>query len=100
MGFLHETKKEVLFVYNHNIIKRRAIKMKINEYNYYNKLANWSFNNINRIEEIFTNWIYEEKIQEHTNEFSKILDLGTAAGEKVLKNFPDCAEILGTDFFN
>ena len=26
------------------------------------------------------------------------MDLGTAAGEKVLKNFPECAEILGTDF--
>lgn len=24
--------------------------------------------------------------------------MGTAAGEKVLKNFPDCAEIVGTDF--
>ena len=72
--------------------------MKINEYDYYNELANWSFDDINCTEEVFTNWIYEEKIKEHTNEFTKILDLGTAAGEKVLKNFPDCAEILGTDF--
>ena len=72
--------------------------MKINEYDYYNNLATWSFNDIHFTEELFTNWIYEEKIKEHTNEFSKILDLGTADGEKVLKNFPDCAEILGTDF--
>lgn len=72
--------------------------MKINEYDYYNRLANWSFDNINCTEETLTNWIYEEKIREHINGFSKVLDLGTAAGEKVLKDFPDCAEILGTDF--
>ena len=72
--------------------------MKINEYDYYNNLANWSFDHINYTEEILTNWIYEEKIKEHINESSKVLDLGTAAGEKVLKNFPDCDEILGTDF--
>ena len=71
--------------------------MRIEENDYYNRLSNWSFDDINYTEEIFTNWIYEEKIKEHINEFSKILDLGTAAGEQVLKNFPDCAEILGTD---
>lgn len=72
--------------------------MKTNEYNYYNELANWSFDNINYTSEIFTNWIYEEEIKKHTNENSKILDLGTAAGEKVLKYFPNCTEILGTDY--
>ena len=36
--------------------------MKINEYDYYNKLANWSFDHINYTEETLTNWIYEEKI--------------------------------------
>lgn len=72
--------------------------MKTNEFNYYNELANWSFDNINYTSETFTNWIYEEEINKHANKNSKILDLGTADGEKVLKNFPDCAEILGTDF--
>ncbi len=72
--------------------------MKINEYDFYDKLANWSFNNINYISENFTDWIYEDEIVKHSNENSKILDLGTAAGEKVLKKFPDCLEILGTDF--
>ena len=72
--------------------------MKANEYDYYNDLANWSFDDINYKSEFFTNWIYEEEIKKHTNENSKILDLGTAAGEKVLKTFPECAEILGTDF--
>lgn len=72
--------------------------MKTNEYDYYNELANWSFEDINYTSELFTNWIYENEINKHANESSKILDLGTAAGEKVLKNFPPCAEILGTDF--
>ena len=72
--------------------------MKINEYEYYNNLANWSFNEINYVSENFTNWIYEDEIKKITNKNSKILDLGTAAGEKVLKRFPECAEIVGTDF--
>lgn len=72
--------------------------MKLNEYEYYNNLANWSFEDIDYISENYTNWIYEDEIIKHSNKKSKILDLGTAAGEKVLKHFPDCLEILGTDF--
>ena len=72
--------------------------MKVNEYDYYNNLANWSFDDIDYTVKNFTNWIYEEEIINHSNKESKILDLGTAAGEKVIKYFPDCLEILGTDF--
>ena len=72
--------------------------MKINEYDYYNKLANWSFDDISYISEVFTNWIYEDEIKKYISEKSRVLDLGTAAGEKIIKNFPNCAEILGTDF--
>lgn len=72
--------------------------MKTNEHDYYSKLANWSFDKINCTSENFTNWVYEDEIKKHVKKNSKILDLGTAAGEKVLKNFPECAEILGTDF--
>lgn len=72
--------------------------MKINEHDYYSQLANWSFNEINYTFENFTNWVYENEIKKHAKKDSKILDLGTAAGEKVLKKFPECAEILGTDF--
>lgn len=72
--------------------------MKINEYEYYNNLANWSFDDIDCISENYTNWVYEDEIVKHSNKNSKILDLGSAAGEKVIKYFPDCLEILGTDF--
>lgn len=74
--------------------------MKTNEHDYYSNLANWSFEHINYISEVFTNWIYEEEIKKKATKDSKILDLGTAAGEKVLKRFPDCAEVLGTDYSN
>ena len=72
--------------------------MKTNEHDYYSDLANWSFEDIDYTSEVFTNWNYEEEIKKRVNESSRILDLGTAAGEKLLKIFPDCAEILGTDF--
>jgi ubiquinone/menaquinone biosynthesis C-methylase UbiE len=72
--------------------------MKINEHEYYSKVANWSFEDIKYITENHTDWIYEEEIKKHINANSKVLDLGTAAGEKVLKRFPDGAEILGTDY--
>lgn len=74
--------------------------MKTNEHDYYSELANWSFEDIDYTSEVFPDWIYEDEIKKHVNENTRILDLGTAAGEKVLKKFPDCAEILGTDFSN
>ena len=72
--------------------------MKVTEYKYYNDLANWSFDKIKYTSQNFTNWVYEDEIRKHSNKNSKILDLGTAAGEKVIKKFPECSEILGTDF--
>ena len=72
--------------------------MKVNEYEYYSELGNWSFDEIKYTSENFTNWVYEDEIKKHINKSSKVLDLGTAAGEKLLSNFPECAEILGTDF--
>ena len=72
--------------------------MLTNEYEYYNSLANWSFKDIQCHSVNYTNWVYEKEIQKHVTKNSKVLDLGTAAGEKVLKHFPDCLEILGTDF--
>lgn len=74
--------------------------MKTSEHDYYSELANWSFEDIDYTSEVFTDWIYEDEIKKRVNENTRILDLGTAAGEKVLKKFPDCAEILGTDFSN
>lgn len=68
------------------------------EHEYYNELANWSFDEIKYTEENYTNWVYEDEIKKYTNKNSKVLDLGSAGGEKLLRNFPECSEILGTDF--
>ena len=78
--------------------KKGFFKMNKKEYNFYNNIANWSFDDINYTSEIYTKWIFEDEIKKRINSLSKVLDLGTAAGEKVLKNYPECAEILGTDF--
>ena len=72
--------------------------MKSKEYVYYDTIANWSLKDINCTNEVFTNWIYEEEIKKTITKDSKVLDLGTGGGEKVLENYPECAEILGTDF--
>lgn len=70
----------------------------MNELGFYEKIKNWDFSMINYTEESLTNWDMYEILKENTNEASKILDLGTAGGEKVLSFFPKCAEIVATDY--
>ena len=70
----------------------------MNELDFYNKMKNWDFSMINYEKETLTNWNMNEEINKNANRESKILDLGTGGGEKVLKYFPECKEILATDF--
>ena len=72
--------------------------MNSKEYEFYNKIKDWDFSKINYEEEILTDWDLYEILKTHTNKESKILDLGTGGGEKVLKYFPDCSLVLATDF--
>ena len=69
-----------------------------NELAYYDKIKNWDFSMIKYEEENLTNWDMYEILSECANEDSRILDLGTGGGEKVLNKFPKVAKILGTDF--
>ena len=71
---------------------------KMKEYDFYGEVKNWDFSTIKRTEKSLTDWDMSQIIHQAANKHSKILDLGTAGGEKVLKYFPDVAEILGTDF--
>ena len=48
--------------------------------------------------EELTNWDFYEILRKISNKNSRILDLGTGGGENVLKYFPGCEEILGTDY--
>ncbi len=67
-------------------------------YNYYQKMAHWSFDEFGIHSESLTDWDLYEILGSLAGKDSRILDLGTAGGEKIFDFFPDCAEILGTDF--
>ena len=68
------------------------------EYELYNEVKNWDFSYINYETENLTDWNLNDLILKHTNEDSRILDLGTAGGEKVIKYYPEVKEIVGTDY--
>ena len=54
----------------------------MNEIDFYEKVKNWDLYKILKVS---------------TDSNSRILDLRTVGGEKVLKYFSDCKEILATD---
>ena len=70
----------------------------MNELDFYEKTKNWDFSMINYTKESLTNWDLYKLLESNVNTQSKVLDLGTGGGEKVLKYFPECKEILATDF--
>lgn len=67
-------------------------------YDYYEKMARWTFDEFGIHSECLTDWDLYAILRKLACEDSHILDLGTAGGEKIFEFFPDCAEILGTDF--
>ena len=69
-----------------------------NEFEYYEEIKDWDFSKFEIESEKLTNWDLYELLIKVTNKNSRILDLGTGGGEKLLKKFPDCEEILGTDY--
>ena len=69
-----------------------------NYFEYYEKMAHWTFDEYNIHEECLTDWDLYKILRSLATPESRILDLGTAGGEKVLSEFPECAEILGTDY--
>ena len=70
---------------------------KNDEIEYYDKIKNWNFDSFQIETEKLTNWDLIQILKKVTNKNSKILDLGTGCGEKLLRFFPACEEILGTD---
>ncbi|MBR4915191.1 MAG: class I SAM-dependent methyltransferase [Clostridiales bacterium] len=68
------------------------------EFNYFENMAHWSFDEYGIHEECLTDWDLYGLLRSFATPDSRILDLGTAGGEKILEFFPDCAEILGTDY--
>ena len=74
--------------------------MSINELDFYEKVKNWDFSKIKYVEESLTDWDMYEILNKNANSESKILDLGTGGGEKLIQYFPQAKEIIGTDFSN
>lgn len=68
------------------------------EHDFYNAIKNWDFSDINYSVENLTNWDMYEILKNSVNKDSRILDLGTGGGEKVLKYFLNVKEIIATDF--
>ena len=72
---------------------------KTGEYKYYENKKNWNFDMFDIETEELTNWNMYEILKELTDSSSRVLDLGTGGGEKVLKCFPSyLKEVVGTDF--
>ena len=68
------------------------------EKEYYEERKDWDFSKFEIETESLTKWNFYEILNKLANKDSKILDLGTGGGEKVLRFFPECKEILATDF--
>ena len=67
-------------------------------FDYYQELSNWDFDMFEIETETLTDWDLYEILKSVVTPDSHVLDLGTGGGEKLLANFPDCAEIVGTDY--
>ncbi len=72
--------------------------MRKNELEFYDNVGNWDFSMIDYEKEILTDWDYYKKISENVDEHSLCLDLGTGAGENVLKHYPKVGMVIATDF--
>ena len=68
------------------------------EKEFYEEKKDWDFSKFEIESESLTKWDLYELLNKLANSESKILDLGTGGGEKVLSLFPKVKEILGTDF--
>ena len=76
--------------------RERGKNMK--EKNFYEEIKDWNFSMFEIIAEKLTNWDIYEILSSVADKDSKILDLGTGGGEKLIKHFPVVKEILATDY--
>ena len=63
------------------------------DFEYYEKIAHWSFDEYDCHTESLTDWDLYEILKSVALPDSHVLDLGTGGGEKLLANYPDCARI-------
>ena len=70
----------------------------MSEFEFYENIKNWNFDEINYLSESLTNWELYDELNKVATKDSVVLDLGTGGGEKILKNFPKCKQIIATDY--
>ncbi len=68
------------------------------EKDFYSTLGNWDFSQIKLKTRKLTDWDFFKEITKYTDENSVCLDLGTAAGEKLLAKYPKVKIVYGTDY--
>ena len=68
------------------------------EHDFYNNIKNWDFSQIQYEKDTLTDWDMYDILRKNATSNSRVLDLGTGGGENVIKKFPECLEILATDF--
>ena len=61
------------------------------EFKYFENMAHWSFDEYGIHEVCLTDWDLYGLLKSYAGPDSRILDLCTAGGEKILEFFPDCA---------
>ena len=71
--------------------------MKEKELEFYERIKDWSFDEFEIKTKRLTDWDMYKTLEELTDENSKVLDLGTGGGEKVLEYFPQVKEVLAVD---
>lgn len=70
-----------------------------NGYEFYGKIKDWSFDQFEIETEYLTDWDMFKILENVTNSNSRVLDLGTGGGEKVIGRFPEyLKEIIATDY--
>ncbi len=81
------------------LIPQKKGKKIMKEKEYYDQIKDWNFDYFQIESENLTNFEFFDYLKSITNEESKILDLGTGGGEKVLTKFPsNVKEIIATDY--
>ena len=68
------------------------------EKEFYEEIKDWDFSKFEIESESLTNWNLYELLNKLANKETRILDLGTGGGEKLLEYFKKVKEIVGTDF--
>lgn len=69
------------------------------EKKYYEQIKDWDFKKFEIKTDYLTNWDMYQILRNVTDDNSRVLDLGTGGGEKVIEEYPDyLKEVVGVDF--